>query len=1054
LKPIREFVADLARLDIRLWIEDGKLRCSAPRDALTSDLQRQLADRRQELRAFLDGAGKPAGGEALPRRPDPGSAPLSFGQERIWSLCEMQPDSAAYNIATVFRLRGPVNRSALEQSLGEIERRHEILRTSFPVEDGVPRQRIHPPMPFVLPVVDLANDLRVLPPDVGTRELERLVHAEARRAFDLKAGPLWRARLFLVAEREYLLSLTMHHMIYDGASKPILLRELEALYGGFIAREPAHLPDLPAQFGDFAHWQRTSNRDDVMERQIGYWKAKLHGAVPPLSIPIDRPRQGAGDAQSGVYPFALSQELTARLLAWNRTAQVSPFITLLCAFYALLNRTTGQEDLLVCTPYACRDRPELEAMIGYFNNIVALRANLAGDPSLRELTSQVRQVALEAHDNQNVPLQRLMEFGSLARTPLNRAMFTFQDTTQRALDLRGVTASPVALRKAEPDFELAMYMESNGPRWSGILEYNADLFERRTIEALVSHFQAVLERYVSDPDARLSQLPGFRAAPADVEGLLTSHPGIDRAVVVPARDRGTLTAYLVLNEFTPPGLDEVRAFARRALPEFQVPAAFVPLDTIPLAMDGSVDLAALPQADAARGEGRAPSVAPRTPLERSIADLWRKVLWLDGDVGIHDDFHDLGGHSLLAVELLTRIEGELRRKVPMEALSRLTTVAALAELLERESASSRDAWGKVSGARGEPRPQTALSPEIYRGLRTYLAAWPGHRASPASLIVGQNIEGSRQPIYWCLQREGEMTQLAKYLGVDQPLYAMRSGNRVMVKSHENIDALGAQYAAEIADLQPDGPLVVGGNCQAARIAFQIAEHLQRRGREITLLVLMEKFIPRKFGGRVALLFGAQSDRNPYLYFRRPEAGWAKYYSGPFTVDMIPGGHGHFFEEPNVQALAATIGRRVDAARQSGVPPTGATGGAGQALPESAYRAALTATVPPSVGASQRLSVPVKVTNLGTVTWSASSVSGVFIANRWLTPEGQVIAHLDGAAGLPRDLTPGASDSQMLTITAPAVAGAYLLELDLVDEGVAWFRTQGSKATYLPVDVRG
>lgn len=1055
MQPIREFVAELARLDIRLWVDGGKLCCSAPRHVLTPQLQRQLADRRAELHAFLDTSriAQPDAGAALAQRPERGNAPLSFGQERIRALTDLQPGSAAYNISTVFRLRGALDEAALEKSLSELQRRHEILRTTFAVVNGEPRQRIHPPTAFALTSVDAGTDLRDLPPDVGAREVERLLQAEARRPFDVGNTPPWRARLLRLGERDCLLSLTMHHLIFDGASKPVFLRELETLYAAYAAGHHPRLPEPRAQYGDYAHWQRGASHGDELQRQLAYWSRKLAGSVPALHTPIDHPRQRAGTTSaSGSYAFALSGALTAALAEASRAARVGPFVTLLGVFYALLHRYTGQEDLIVCSPYACRDRPELEAMIGYCNNIVAMRATLAGDPSLRELIDRVRLVAREAHENQNAPLQRLTQFANLARVPLNRAMFTFQDTSNRTLNLPGIEATPVSVRKAEPDFELAMYIENSGPQWAGVLEYNADLFERNTIARLVSDFRALLERYADDPDVRLSELPDLGRTPADVESLLAGHSGIDRVAVVPAAASGTLTAYLVLNEDATPRLDEIRAYARAALPEYRVPAAFVPLDQLPLTIDGSIDRSALPAPGSPSNRRADTYVAPRTPLERSIAELWKNALWLDHDVGVHDDFQDLGGHSLLAVQLLTELESRLQRKVPMHALARLTTVAALAELLEQDGRPPAADARAAPGAVRSRQPRSNLAPEIYRGLRGYVAAWQGHRAAPDSLIVGHNTGGRRQALFWCLQRQQELLQLARYLGPDQPVFGMRSGNRVMEKSQENIDALAAHYVAEIVELQPAGPILVGGNCQAARIAFQIAAQLERRGRAITLLFLMEKFIPQPYACPVALLFGAESDRNPYLYFRRPELGWAKYYSGPFTVDMIRGGHGQFFLEPNIQVLAATIQRRIEQARSTPAPAPRQASIARQTLPESAYRAKLTASAPPPARAAQKVSIPVEVHNLSPVTWRATDRSGIFVANRWLSPEGRVVMHSDGRAELTHDLAPGASLSRELAITTPSVAGRYMLELDLVDEGIAWFRSQGSTATYCPVEV--
>ncbi len=375
---------------------------------------------------------------------------------------------------------------------------------------------------------------------------------------------------------------------------------------------------------------------------------------------------------------------------------------------------------------------------------------------------------------------------------------------------------------------------------------------------------------------------------------------------MPDAHRGRLNAYLVLNEHDVPSLDTIRAHAAKVMPAFRVPAAFIPVDEMPLLPDGSVDRAALPPPATDRSRLGTDYVAPRTPLEQSLADIWKKVLWLDHDVGINDRFRDLGGHSLLSVQLVVEIEKTLARPVPARALATLDTVAGLAAALEQGDAAPGDAQALAGSS--------VLPQDIYHGLRSHTASWEGKRASADSVMVGLNTEGARQALFWCLQRYQELTQLAKYLGPEQPVYGMRSGNRVMVKTQDNIDLLARHYVGEILAVQPQGPYLIGGNCQAALIAFQVASQLRQLGHEITLLVMQEKFAPFPYDGPVALLFGDHSDYNPLRYFRQPERGWHKYYTGPVAFSEIQGGHGQFFREPNVQVLTSTIKKYVDAAQ--------------------------------------------------------------------------------------------------------------------------------------------
>ena len=1053
MRSISELLADLASKDIKIWADGGKLRCSGPDQFMTPELQSELGARKAELLAFLDQVNRPEGSKHLALAPVPrnGNIPLSHGQERIWSLVEMQPQSSVYNISTAFRLLGPLNVPALERSLNELQCRHEILRTIFPADHGKPRQLIYPAAPLILPLTDVAQDLRMLPADRRELEIRRLLESEVQRPFDLKTGPLWRSRLLRLGDREHVLSFTMHHIIFDGRSKYAFLTEIGLFYSAFSAGEIPEISELPIQYADFASWQREWFQGEIIERQLAYWKKQLGGLVCELRLPTDHLRSPAAIFRGGNLAFELPDALAQALAGLSRREQASLFITLLAAFCGLLYRYTEQEDLLVCSPFASRDRAELEGLIGYFNNIVVMRANLSNNPSFRELIGRVRRVALEASENQNLPLQKLAELPNLVRTPLTRAMFSFQEISSRTLNLPGVSASSIEMRKEAADFDLAMYMESTDGKLSGVLEFNADLFGDQSIAQMLRHFQTVLEAVAANPDGQLSQLPRFGKDLREIEALLANHPQIDEAVVVRAQNHPGSVAYLVLNEYDVPSLEEIREFARAELPDYLVPMAFVPLDEMPLAADGSVDRSALPPAAIGRGRAEQYYVAPRTALERKLAEIWKKVLWLDHDVGIHDRFFDLGGHSLLSVQLALELEKELHRTLPVNALSQLSTIAELAGILEGEhDAPPQPRRNGVDGTRLLP---AQLSPEIYRGLRTYAAAWQGQRATPESLMVGLNTNGSKQALFWCLQRYKALTQLAKYLGPDQPIYGMRSGHQVMVKTQENINALAAHYVGEILAVQPQGPFLVAGNCQAAKIAIQIAKQLTDLGHEITLLLVQEKFVPEWYPGRVALIFGSESEVNPYFCFRHPEFGWKKYYTGEFSVDLVSGKHGQFHREPNIQVLVDAVRRRIEEAqkkpswRGQDRPVENF-----QWLPEAAYRAELTAQESWTCAPGQEVSIPVVIKNVSSETWRSSEKSGIAVANRWLNAKGNVIDSLDGRAPLVGDLESGSAKEINLTVKTPMKSGQYFLELDLVEEGITWFKDQGSTVTQLQVTV--
>ena len=1049
---LEDYLAKLAALDVKLWLDDGKLRVNAPEEVLTPELQAELVARKPELLGFLSKGSARDNRLEIKAFPRDQRIPLTHGQERIWSLSKMAAGSSVYNVPTVFRLGGALDVPALERSLNEIQHRHEILRTVFPGDDvSSARQEILPETAFVLPVTAIGQDLKKLAPEQASRQIQRLLQKQARRPFDLSTGPLWRARLFRLGPKAHLLSFTMHHIIFDGVSKAVFVDELARCYKAFAAGEAIGAEPLSVQYADFAAWQRSFLDDKVLERQLAYWQSRLAGAVPELVTPNDRPRL-PGKRRAGSVHFDFPAAATGRLTELGRLEQASSFVALLTVFMVVLNRFSGQEDLVVCSPTASRDLAELERLIGYFNNIVVMRGDLSGNPSVRALLARTRRLAVEAYDNQNAPLQRVAQSPNLVRTPLTRAMFSYQDTSSRRLDLPGIKAAPINVRKDASDFDLAMYVENDAGTLCGVVDYNADIFAKEAVSRFLKGFGRILDLAVANPERKLEEFPRFGPGKntSDIEKALTQHAQIDQAVVVPVPATGKLLAYLVLNEHDVPSLEAVRAHASAALPDYLVPVSFIPVDEMPLLPDGSIDQAALPAPAVDRDHLGSSYVAPRTALERTLAEIWKKVLWLDHDVGINDRFRDLGGHSLLSVQLVTEIEKTLQRRVPAKALSALNTIAELAAAFEEGESKG--------GSPNDPAaaPASGLPQDIYHGLRSHTASWEGKRARPESVMVGLNTDGGRQALFWCLQRYQELTQLAKYLGPDQPVYGMRSGNRVMVKNQDNIERLAAHYVSEILEVQPQGPYLIGGNCQAAQIAFEIAAQLTALGHEITLLMLHEKFIPKPCHGPVALSFGADSTYNPHFYFHQPAPGWRKYYTGPLIMNVVSGAHGQFFREPNVQILAATIRKNIEHAqvrdfsswseRPAEREP--------QVLPEDAYRARIAAPTEQHASPGDAFIVPVEITNLSAHTWQPTAMSGIVLANRWLDERGKVRKQLDGRAVLLEALEAGASTTLELAVRAPAEHGRWKLELDLVDEGVSWFQDRGATPLRVTVSVRG
>ncbi|MBV9773181.1 MAG: amino acid adenylation domain-containing protein, partial [Gemmatimonadetes bacterium] len=453
--------------------------------------------------------------EKIPRRASRGPAPLSFAQQRLWLVHQMEPDSPAYHIPHVLRLHGELDSGALLRSLEGLVRRHESLRTLFEERDGEPVQVIGPATTVELPFVDLRGV-----PD-GEREARSLAEAETLRPFDLTRGPLLRTLLLRLADDDHVLCFTMHHIVSDGWSTGVLVREVSALYAAFHRGEEPGLPELPIQYADYAVWQRSRLSGTVLEEQVGYWKRKLAGAPPLLEIPTDRPRAPDQSPRAAVHPLVLPDRVVEGLRELSQREGATLFMTLLAAWQALLSRYSGQEDVVVGTPVAGRDRKEVEGLIGFFVNMLALRGDLSGDPTWTELLGRVRETALGAFDHQELPFERLVEeLGverSLTHSPLFQAIFALNRAGAGAerLALGDLALAPFESGEPIAKYDLDLVFTDTGERLGGAIFYREALFEATTIARMAGHLEAVLEALATDPGRRLSELPLLRGSEWD-----------------------------------------------------------------------------------------------------------------------------------------------------------------------------------------------------------------------------------------------------------------------------------------------------------------------------------------------------------------------------------------------------------------------------------------------------------------------------------------------------------------------------------------------------------
>ncbi|MDN7780186.1 condensation domain-containing protein, partial [Burkholderia orbicola] len=420
----------------------------------------------------------------------------SWSQQRLWFLAQLDPAaSLAYHIPAGLRLTGRLDRAILRATLDRIVARHEILRTTFGrSEDGRPLQVIAAAdQGFLL----AEHDLRGLDNAEQQAQLAALTHAEARAPFDLAVGPLIRGRLLQLADDQHVLLLTQHHIVADGWSFSVLIQEVNALYAALSQGLPDPLPDLPIQYADYAAWQHQWLDGPALEPQLEFWRSHLHGAPALLELPTDRPRPPAQSYRGGSVALTLSAPLTSGLRALAQRHGATLFMTLLTGWAVLLSRLSGQHDVVVGTPVANRRHAELESLIGFFVNTMALRVNVADDPGVDELMARVRAFMLDAYAHQDVPFEQVVEAvqpaRSLGHNPLFQAMLALNNTSARSLSLPGLELAAYDIPRTTTQCDLTLSLTESGDGIEGLLEYASDLFDAATIERLAEQFQVLLQ---------------------------------------------------------------------------------------------------------------------------------------------------------------------------------------------------------------------------------------------------------------------------------------------------------------------------------------------------------------------------------------------------------------------------------------------------------------------------------------------------------------------------------------------------------------------------------
>jgi amino acid adenylation domain-containing protein len=504
MKSIETFLSDLANQDIKLWMDGDRLRCNAPQGLLTPEIQTELKNRKAEIIHFLNQLGSEE--QINPRTilpiPRDGQLPLSFAQSRLWFLYQLEGATGTYNMTGALSLSGPLQVEALKQALRTIIQRHESLRTSFQTVDGVPVQVIDPQPVWELTMVNLAGK---------ETEAEKLAYRESQTPFDLTKSPLLRVTLLKLQPEKHILLINMHHIISDGWSIGVFIRELSHLYGAFVAGKEATLPTLPIQYADFAVWQRQWLQGKVLGTQLEYWKQQLADAPPLLELPTDRPRPAIQTFQGKTERFWLDSKLTQELKALSQQSGCTLFMTLLAAFAVVLSRYSGQTDIVIGSAIANRNRREIEGLIGFFVNTLALRLDLSEKPSFATFLKQVQTVTQDAYEHQDLPFEMLVEElqleRKLDRNPLVQVGFILQNAANEAWKLPGLTIEEMSWELDSARLDLEVHLSEVNDGLTGLCCYNIDLFDGSMIARLLEHFQNLLRAIIVNPQESVSLLP-------------------------------------------------------------------------------------------------------------------------------------------------------------------------------------------------------------------------------------------------------------------------------------------------------------------------------------------------------------------------------------------------------------------------------------------------------------------------------------------------------------------------------------------------------------------
>lgn len=756
---------------------------------------------------------------------------LSFAQQRLWFLDQLDPGSVAYTIPLALRLLGPLDLPALHASLHALIQRHEALRTTFDSLAGQLVQQIAADPPLDVPLLDLS----ALPLEARHTQEHAWLVAAGQTPFDLARGPLLRMQVLRCAAQDHLVHLTFHHIIFDGWSAQLFLRELTTLYLAALTDTPAPLPPLPVQYADYALWQRSWLQGDRLQEQLAYWKQQLRDAPASLDLPTDYPRPSLQTFRGHSLTCTLPVALQAGLERLGQQEGTTLFMTLLAAWQVLLSRYSGQEDVLVGSPIANRGRAEIEGLIGLFVNTLVLRTNLSGNPSFRDVLGRVREVALGAYSHQDVPFEQVVEAvqppRDASRSPLFQVMFAMETATTTSMTLPGLRVQPVSVEDEVAKFDLSLFVQPGPTGVTSVLEYNSDLFAEATMQRLLEHWSVLVQNIVAQPACPIGHLALL--ADGERQQLLqtwnaTLSPSFGQPL--PEGEVYLLDSALqpvpigVVGEIFLGGVGLARGYWQRPdlTAERFIPHPFSDQPGTRLyrtgdmgrrLVNGTLVLTngnTLPAPSNKPTEDMKKYISPRDSIELQLVSIWEGLLERT-QISITDNFFEIGGHSLLAVMLINQVKSVFKQSIPLVALFRNATIQSFADLLREPEQKP----GEVSSA-----------------------------------LVPIQPQGTKTPLFFIHPVGGEVLcymELASLLSADHPFYGLRFPFKGEAEQTPlRMEDLAAYYIGVLRTVQPQGPYILGGWSLGGTIAYAMAHQLRIQGEEVPALVFIDSYAPATF----------------------------------------------------------------------------------------------------------------------------------------------------------------------------------------------------------------